>query len=112
MLEIVVVLLIISTALVAITPLFRQGARSENHYEDMTAAITIAQAKMESLRATPFANLQSSSATAVTGQPRYTLQVIVTSRDSLLKEIETIVAWTDKSGLALTYRLATLKANY
>ena len=112
LLELVVTLGIISATLVAIVPLFRQGIRAESSYENATTALTIAQKKMESLRATDYVNLQSQAQAADSVFPTYTAQVTVTDTQPLLKDVQVTVRWTATDGIAQTYQLSSLRTEH
>ena len=112
LIEVVVTLFILSSAIVAIMPLFRQGLVMESGYENSTSALSIAQKKMESLRALAYDNLVSQAQTAEAEFPSYTTQVVVTSAGTLLKDVEVIVRWNSEDGISQTYSLATLRSDH
>ena len=103
---------IISATLVAIVPLFRQGIRAESSYENATTALTIAQKKMESLRATDYVNLQSQAQAADSVFPTYTAQVTVTDTQPFLKDVQVTVRWTATDGIAQPYQLSSRRTEH
>ncbi len=111
LIEVMVVLILLTGTIIAITPVFRQGITMSLHYEDGSTAIAIAQQEMESMRATAFASLASQSAQTVSGFPRYTKTVTVSSIDSTLKQVQVSITWTS-AGVAQNYSLSTLRADY
>ncbi len=112
LIEIIVILVIISSAFVAIVPLFTQGMTAQINYESATTAISIAESKMESLRAVAFDALVSEDAAAVANFPGYTAEVNVSTIDSTLKSITTTVSWASQGGNAKTFQLSTLRTDY
>lgn len=112
LIEVMVTVFLISASIVAVTPLFTQGIKTERYAEKRTTAISLAQEKIEILKGVTFASLASEGAAAVSGYSGYSRAVEVTSVSSTLKKIVVTVTWTSSLGNSQTYTLATMRADH
>lgn len=110
--EVVIILFIISTAIIAVMPIFEQGLTGQKQYEYSTTAINLAQDKMEQLRGMDFSELTSQAETTITGWNTYTRSVTVTTVSTGLKSVIVTVNWIGIKGQARSYSLSTLRGDY
>ena len=100
LIESMVALVILSITLLALAGLQVTALRGNTLSRSMTTAVSIAEQKIEQLKNTPFANVQSESSTQVTVANRnFTRQVTVTNDSPLLntKTVSVLVTWQDKA---------------
>jgi len=100
LLESMLALAILSIGLLALGRLQISAIWGNALSRDMMTAVSIAEQKIEQLKNTPFANVQSESSTQVTVANRnFTRQVTVTDSSPLpnTKTVSVLVTWKDKA---------------
>jgi type IV pilus assembly protein PilV len=100
LIEIMITLVILSVGLVALAGLQITAIKANAFSKRMTTATAVAEAKIEQLKDTPYANVQSESATPiVAANMNFTRQVTVTANSPVpnTKTIQVTVTWTEGS---------------
>ena len=102
LIEIMITLVIMSIGLMALAGLQVSAIRGNAFSKRLTTAISIAQSRLEQVKNTPYANIQSESSTQVAvSNPNlnFTRQVTVTNNSPLpnTKRVEVTVTWTQAS---------------
>lgn len=100
LIEIMITLVIMSIGLMALAGLQISAIRGNAFSKRLTTAISIAQSRLEQVKNTPYANIQSESSTQVTeSNLNFTRQVTVTNNSPLpnTKRVEVAVTWTQAS---------------
>ena len=102
LIEIMITLVIMSIGLMALAGLQVSAIRGNAFSKRLTTAISIAQSRLEQVKNTPYANIQSESPTQVAvSNPNlnFTRQVTVTNNSPLpnTKRVEVTVTWTQAS---------------
>ena len=102
LIEIMITLVIMSIGLMALAGLQVSAIRGNAFSKRLTTAISIAQSRLEQVKNTPYANIQSESPTQVAvSNPNlnFTRQVTVTNNSPLpnTKRVEVVVTWTQAS---------------
>ena len=98
LIEMMITLVILSVGLMALAGLQVAAIKGNASAKRMTAATALADAKLEALKDTPYANLQSESSTAVAAAGlNFTRQVTVTpnSPTPATTTVRVVVTWTE-----------------
>ena len=110
LLELMIALLIFTGGVIAIIWAFSAGMSATTDIENVDLALHIAQAKMEEIKNTPFANLTDSGPTADPRFSNFNTAVNVGEGQNPMP-VEVTVAWNVKGGSA-NITLTTLAASY
>jgi type IV pilus assembly protein PilV len=100
LIEIMITLVILSIGLVALAGLQVSAIKGNAFSKRMTAAVSIANQKLEQLKDTAYANILSESSTQITqSNIQFTRQVTVTNNSPLAntKTVNVTVTWSDGS---------------
>jgi type IV pilus assembly protein PilV len=100
LIEIMITLVILSVGLTALAGLQVSAIKGNTFSKRMTAAVSIANQKLEQLKDTDYANILSESSTQITqSNMRFTRQVTVTNNSPLAntKTVNVTVTWSDGS---------------
>jgi type IV pilus assembly protein PilV len=98
--ELMITLVILSVGLIALAGLQITAVKANAFSKRMTAAIAVAEARIEQLKDMPYANVQSESPTqVVAASMNFTRQVTVTTNSPVpnTKTIQVTVTWTEGS---------------
>ena len=98
LIEIMIAIAIISTGLLAVGALQVSLIRANTLSQRLTAAISVAEQKVEQVKNTPYANIQSESATQIQASGlNFTKQVTIIDDSPLInmKTVSVIVTWSD-----------------
>jgi type II secretion system protein I len=102
LIEILITLVIFSVGIMALAGLQVTAIKANAFSKRMTAAIAVAEAKLEQIKDTPYANVQSESPTQVVAAGmNFTRQVTVTANSPVpnTKTVQVMVTWTEGSQL-------------
>ncbi len=110
LLEVLIALIILTIGVTAIIWAFSAGMYATTDVENVDLALNIAQAKMEQIKNTPFANLQDSGPTADPNFANFNVSVNVAEGQNPM-QVDVTVAWNVKGG-STNITLTTLVANY
>lgn len=110
LLEIMLALLIFTAGVIAITWAFSAGMSATSDIENIDLALNIAQAKMEGIRNTPFANITDSGPAADPSFSNFNTAVNVGEGQNPMP-VDVTVVWNVKGGQA-NVTLTTLVASY
>lgn len=111
LLEIILTVILLTVGVLALSQAFNIGMLASTDTENVDLALNIAQAKMEELRNTAFANLASNGPTADSNFSNFNVTVTVTGLDP--KQIVVSVDWNVQGTASSTnVQLTTLRANY
>ena len=110
LLELMIALLIFTGGVIAIIWAFSAGMSATGDIENIDLALNIAQAKIEEIKNTPFANLTDSGPAADSNFSNFNATVNVGEGQNPMP-IEVTVAWNVKGG-STNITLTTLAANY
>lgn len=110
LLEIMIALLIFTVGVIAIIWAFSAGMSATGDIENVDLALNIAQAKMEEIKNTPFANLTDSGPAADAHFSNFNTAVNVGEGQNPMP-VDVTVAWNVKGG-STNITLTTLVANY
>jgi type IV pilus assembly protein PilV len=100
LIEIMITLVILSIGLVALAGLQASAIKGNAFSKRMTAAVSIANQKLEQIKDTAYANILSESPTQITqSNMRFTRQVTVTNNSPLAdtKTVNVTITWSDGS---------------
>lgn len=100
LIEIMIALVVLSVGLVALAGLQISAIKGNAFSKRMTTAVTIANARLEEIKNTAYANIQSESSAQVTASNmNFTRQVTVTNDSPVLntKTVNVTVTWKDGS---------------
>jgi type IV pilus assembly protein PilV len=100
LIEIMISLVILSIALIALAGLQVRAIKGNAFSKRMTAAVSMAESKIEQIKNSPYANIQSEAAAQFTqANINFTRQVAVTNNSPLpnTKTVNITVTWTDGS---------------
>jgi type IV pilus assembly protein PilV len=100
LIEIMITLVILSVGLTALAGLQVSAIKGNTFSKRMTAAVSVANQKLEQLKDTDYANILSESSTQITqSNMRFTRQVTVTNNSPLAntKTVNVTVTWSDGS---------------
>jgi prepilin-type N-terminal cleavage/methylation domain-containing protein len=104
LLEVMITLIIMSISLIALAGLQVHAIRGNTYSKRLTTAVTIGQAKLEQIKNTAYANVQSESSTQITVPSGgynmdFTRQVTVTNNTNPAntKTVKVTVTWTQAS---------------
>ena len=100
LIELMITLVILSIGLVALVGLQVSAIKGNTFSKRMTAAVTIANQKLEQIKDTAYANILSESSTQITqSNMTFTRQVMVTNNTPLAntKTVNVTVTWSDGS---------------
>jgi type IV pilus assembly protein PilV len=103
LIEVMIALVILSIGLIALAGLQVSAIKGNNFSKRMTTAVSIADERIEQIKNTPYANIQSEPATNLTVSNdkhtfmNFTREVIVTTNNPLpnTKRIDLTVRWVD-----------------
>lgn len=110
LLEVLIATVIFTIGVTAIIWAFNAGMFASADVENVDLALNIAQAKMEEVKNTPFANLADSGPTADANFPRFSTTVNVAEGQNP-KQVDVTVNWDVKGG-STGFTLTTLIADY
>ena len=110
LLELMIALLIFTAGVIAIIWAFSAGMSATSDIENIDLALNIAQAKMEEIKNTSFANLTDSGPTADPRFSNFNTAVNVGEGQNPMP-VDVTVAWNVKGG-STNITLTTLVANY
>lgn len=110
LLEVLITVIILTVGIVAILWAFSAGMYATTDIENVDLALNIAQAKMEEIKNTPFANLQDYGPTADPNFANFNVSVNVAEGQSPM-QVDVTVAWQVKGGQT-SISLTTLITNY
>jgi type II secretory pathway pseudopilin PulG len=111
LLEALVAVVLIAGGVAAVMWAFGAGIAATTDVEDTAAALDIAQAKMEEIKNTSFANLADSGPTADPNFPRFSVTVNVAEGQNPM-QVDVTVAWGVIKGGQTSTSLTTLVADY
>ena len=100
LIEIMIALVVLSVGLIALAGLQISAIRGNSFSKRMTTAVSIANDRIEQIKNTPYANIQSEPSTQVTASNlNFARQVTVTNNNPLpnTKTINVTVTWKDGS---------------
>jgi type IV pilus assembly protein PilV len=100
LIEIMITLVILSVGLTALAGLQVSAIKGNTFSKRMTAAVSIANQKLEQIKDTDYANILSESSAQITqSNMRFTRQVTVTNNSPLAntKTVNVTVTWSDGS---------------
>jgi type IV pilus assembly protein PilV len=100
LIEIMITLVLLSIGLVALAGLQVSAIKGNAFSKRMTAAVSIANQKLEQIKDTSYANILSESSTQITqSNIRFTRQVTVTNNSPMAntKTVNVTVTWSDGS---------------
>jgi type IV pilus assembly protein PilV len=100
LIEIMIALVVLSVGLVALAGLQISAIKGNAFSKRMTTAVTIANARLEEIKNTAYANIQSESSTQVSASNmNFTRQVTVNNDSPVLntKTVNVTVTWKDGS---------------
>jgi prepilin-type N-terminal cleavage/methylation domain-containing protein len=109
LLEILISLIILATGVLAIAWAFGEGIFATSDVENTERALNIAQAKMEEVKKTQFADLGDSGPTPDPDFPAFSASVNVAEGQDPM-QVDVTVTWSAKGGQA-SLTLTTLVAN-
>jgi type IV pilus assembly protein PilV len=98
LIEVMITLVLMSVSLLALAGLQMKAIKGNALSKRMTTAISIAEERLEQIKNTPYASIQSQTAQQVTvASSNFTRQVTVTNNSPLpnTKTVEVIVTWHD-----------------
>ena len=75
-------------------------------------AMTLAQQKIESLKNTDFASIANETKTPIASYPAYSRQVLVSSPQTNLKDVQVIVYWRPDTGSETSVSIETFISNF
>lgn len=110
LLEVLITVIILTVGIVAILWAFSAGMYATTDIENVDLALNIAQAKMEEIKNTPFANLEDSGPTADPNFANFNVTVNVAEGQNPM-QVDVTVAWQVKGGQT-SISLTTLITNY
>lgn len=110
LLEVLITVIILTVGIVAILWAFSAGMYATTDIENVDLALNIAQAKMEEIKNTPFANLQDSGPGADPNFANFNVTVNVAEGQNPM-QADVTVAWQVKGGQT-SISLTTLITNY
>jgi type IV pilus assembly protein PilV len=100
LIEIMITLVILSIGLTSLAGLQVSAIKGNTFSKRMTAAVSIANEKLEQMKDTDYANILSESSTQITrSNMRFTRQITVTNNSPLAntKTVNVTVTWSDGS---------------
>ncbi len=98
MLEVILATAIAGIAIFALMEAFNRSYFGAGQVEDYTLALSLSQERMEQIRDTPYASVTSSARSPVTGFSEFERQVIVTTPQTDLKQVEVRTYWNVRNG--------------
>ncbi len=110
LLELMTALLIFTAGVIAIIWAFSAGMSAVSDIENIDLALNIAQAKMEEIKNTPFANLTDSGPAADSRFSNFNTAVNIAEGQNPMR-VDVTVAWNVKGG-STNITLTTLAASY
>jgi len=109
--DLMLALVVLTIGVLALADLQTISARGNNSSQSMSAAITVAEAKLEAIKGTLYGNIVAEAPTPVTASGlTFTRQVTVTSNSPVanVKTVKVIVTWSDSAGITHTVPMATI----
>jgi Tfp pilus assembly protein PilV len=108
-------LILIVLVAIALIPLLRALSISlfvSGEIESNIIALNLAQGKLEEIRSLPYENISSEAKSQVPKYPRFQREVIVTTPQTNLKDIEVVVYWDLSGGAQQNVSFETYAANF
>ena len=104
LIEVLIALVILAIALLALAGLMVQSTNSNSWGSHLTEASTFAQDKLEELRMTTWANLNSDTdvRTGATGTNYTRTWTVTTNATGNLRTVSINISWTDKTNHTIT----------
>ena len=93
LLEVLLIIIILMIFFVPVLQLLSSGLLFSGEADETLAAMGLAGGKIEELKRTTFASIESEGKSVVSGFPKYSREVIVTESQTNLKEVEVKVYW-------------------
>ncbi|MFH1709644.1 MAG: prepilin-type N-terminal cleavage/methylation domain-containing protein [bacterium] len=112
LLEVLLVLIIIAAVLVPLLQAFSSGLMASSEVKDTNTAAVLAQKKIEEIKDTAFASVSSEAKTTISSYPAYSSQVIVSTPQNNLKDVQVIVFWRPGTGGETSVSIETLISNF
>ena len=112
LLEVLLVIVIMITALVPLLQALSRGLIASDEVKGSNTASFLAQRRLEEIKYFSFSSISSEAKTAVTSYPAYSRQVIVTSREVNLKDVKVIVYWYTGDGSQRSISVETNISNF
>ena len=110
LLEVMIAAVVFTVAIIALVWALNAGIFAVSDAENVKSALNLAQAKMEEVKGSTYANILNQSKAAVPGFVVFQQQVAVTTVQTDLKQVVVTVYWTTK-GSETNIALTTLAAN-
>ena len=99
--DLMLALVVLTIGVLALADLQTISARGNNSSKSMSAAITVAETKLEAIKGSLYGNIVAEAPTPVTASGfTFTRQVTVTANSPVanVKTVKVIVTWSDTSG--------------
>jgi type II secretion system protein I len=112
LLEVLLVLIILTAVLVPLLQVLSSGLLASDEVKNTNTAAILAQKKLEELRDTSFTSISSEAKTTIASYPAYSRQVIVSTPQTDLKDIQVIVFWRPGTGVETSVSIETLISNF
>ncbi len=111
LIEVVVAIFILGTALVGISQMFRLGVINDEVNEKRLVALNLLQRTMETIRGYDFNTIASETRAAVSDFPDYEIEITKTDISGNLKKVLVTTYWQSDTGQPASQQVATLIAN-
>lgn len=108
-------LIVIVIIVIALFPLLRALSVSlfvSSENESTMTAANLLQSKMEEVRTVQFYYITSEAKAQITDHPTFQSEVIVSTPQTFLKKIATIIYWEDSSGIESSVSAETYAADF
>jgi type II secretion system protein I len=112
LLEVLLVLIILTAVLVPLLQVLSSGLLASDEVKNTNTAAILAQKKLEELRNTSFASISSEAKTTVESYSAYKRQVIVSTPQTNLIDVQVIVFWRPTTGVETSVSIETFISNF
>jgi Tfp pilus assembly protein PilV len=112
LLEVLLIIVILITVLFPLLQMLSSGLLVSDKVKGTNTAMTLAQEQMEAIKSSDFASISSESLTVITSYPAYSSQVIVSTPQTNLKDVQVIVYWNPMTGPQTSVSVETYISNF
>lgn len=112
LLEVLLVMIILAAVFFPLLQMLSSGLVASNEVKNTNTAVKLAQQKMEEIKNLPFASIASEPWTVISSYPAYSRQVVVSTPQNNLKDIQVVISWATGEGGGASVSIETFISNF
>ncbi len=112
LLEILLIIIILILVFFPLLEMLSSGLLVSDKVKSTNTAMILAQQQMEAVKNSSFTSISSTPQTTIASYPAYSSQVIVSTPQTNLKDVQVIVYWLSVTGSQTSVSIETFISNF